>query len=130
MGAIANGGEGVTPYVVEKITIGGETTYKAQTETRQRIMSSETAQLIQAYMRNNVVNRYSDAYFPGLNVCAKTGTAEVAGSNYNAMLAGFVMDEEYPLAFVVCVQDAGYGITVALPIASKVLAECKNVLDN
>jgi hypothetical protein len=46
------------------------------------------------------------------------------------MLAGFVMDEAYPLAFVVCVQDAGYGITQALPIASKVLAECKNVLDN
>jgi cell division protein FtsI/penicillin-binding protein 2 len=81
-------------------------------------------------MRNNVKNRYSDSYFPGLNVCAKTGTAEVAGSNHNATLAGFVMDEEYPLAFVVCVQDAGYGITVALPIASKVLAECKNVLDN
>jgi cell division protein FtsI/penicillin-binding protein 2 len=93
-------------------------------------MSEETAATLKAYMRNNVADLYSDRYFPGMNVCAKTGTAEVAGSNHNAMLAGFVMDEEYPLAFVVCVQDAGYGRAVALPIASKVLAECKNVLDN
>ena len=131
VGAIANGGEGVTPYVVEKITLGGETTYEAKPETRQRIMSSETAQLLQEYMRNNVATNYDkyDGYFPGMNVCAKTGTAEVAGSNHNAMLAGFVMDEEYPLAFIVCVQDAGYGITVAVPMASKVLAACKNLLD-
>ena len=129
VGAIANGGEAVTPYVVEKITTEDGTAYQAKTQTRERVMSRETADTLRDYMRNNVKNRYSDSYFPGLNVCAKTGTAEVAGSNHNAMLAGFVMDEEYPLAFVVCVQDAGYGLTVAVPIASKVLAECKKVLD-
>ena len=130
VGAIANGGEGVTPYVVEKITTEDGVAYKAKAEIRDRVMSKETAAVLKEYMRNNVASKYSDSYFPGLNVCAKTGTAEVAGSNHNAMLAGFVMDEAYPLAFVVCVQDAGYGITQALPIASKVLAECKNVLDN
>lgn len=130
MGSIANGGEGVTPYVVEKITTEDGTSYQAKPEARRRIMSSQTAELIREYMRNNVANRYSDSYFPGLNVCAKTGTAEVEGSDHNAMLAGFVMDEAYPLAFVVCVQDAGYGLTVGMPIASKVLAACKNVLDN
>jgi peptidoglycan glycosyltransferase len=130
VGAIANGGEGVTPYVVEKITTEDGVAYKAKTQLRDRVMSKETAAVLKEYMRNNVASKYSDSYFPGLNVCAKTGTAEVAGSDHNAMLAGFVMDEAYPLAFVVCVQDAGYGITQALPIASKVLAECKNVLDN
>ncbi len=130
VGAVANGGEGITPYVVENITIEGETTYQAEPQSRQRVMSEETAATLQEYMRNNVASKYSDSYFPGMNVCAKTGTAEVEGSNHNAMLAGFVMDEEYPLAFVVCVQDAGYGITVALPIAAKVLAACKNLLDN
>ena len=130
VGAIANGGEGVTPYVVEKITTEDGVSYQAKTEVCDRVMSEETAATLKEYMRNNVASKYSDSYFPGLNVCAKTGTAEVAGSDHNAMLAGFVMDEAYPLAFVVCVQDAGYGITQALPIASKVLAECKNVLDN
>ena len=130
VGAVANGGEGVSPYVVEKITTEDGVSYRAKAETRNRVMSEETAATLKAYMRNNVADLYSDRYFPGMNVCAKTGTAEVAGSNHNAMLAGFVMDEEYPLAFVVCVQDAGYGRAVALPIASKVLAECKNVLDN
>ena len=130
VGAVANGGEGVSPYVVEKITTEDGVSYRAKVKTRNRVMSEETAATLKAYMRNNVADLYSDRYFPGMNVCAKTGTAEVAGSNHNAMLAGFVMDEEYPLAFVVCVQDAGYGRAVALPIASKVLAECKNVLDN
>ena len=130
VGAVANGGEGVTPYVVEKITTEDGLTYQAKTQIRQRVMSAETAATLREYMRNNVASKYSDSYFPGMQVCAKTGTAEVAGSNHNAMLAGFVMDEEYPLAFVVCVQDAGYGITVALPIASKVLAACKQLLDN
>ena len=45
------------------------------------------------------------------------------------MLAGFVSDEKFPLAFGVCVEDAGYGKTVCIPIASKVLAACKTVLD-
>ena len=130
VGAIANGGEGVTPYVVEKITTEDGTAYQAKPQTRERVMGEETAAILREYMRNNVANRYSDGHFPGLNVCAKTGTAEVMGSNHNATLAGFVMDEEYPLAFVVCVQDAGFGLTVAVPIASKVLAECKKVLDN
>lgn len=130
VGAIANGGEGVNPYVVEKITTEDGVTYQAKPQTRARVMTEETAATLREYMRNNVASKYSDSYFPGMQVCAKTGTAEVAGSNHNAMLAGFVMDEEYPLAFVVCVQDAGYGITVALPIASKVLAACKDLLDH
>ena len=45
------------------------------------------------------------------------------------MLTGFVTDEAYPLAFIVCVEDAGYGKTVCIPIASQVLAACKDVLD-
>jgi peptidoglycan glycosyltransferase len=43
----------------------------------------------------------------------------------NAMLAGFATDKDTPWAFIVCVEDAGYGGQVCLPIASKVLAACK-----
>ena len=93
-------------------------------------MSAETAKILQAYLRNNVQQRYGDGYFPGLQVCAKTGTAEVGGDQKpNAMLAGFVMDEDYPLAFMVCVEDAGYGGTGCLPIASQVLSACKAAID-
>ena len=42
------------------------------------------------------------------------------------MLAGIVEDEAFPLAFVVCVEDAGYGKTVCIPIVSQVLQTIVN----
>lgn len=130
VGAVANGGQGVTPYVVESVQVGSLQTYAAQTITRERIMSQETARILAEFMANNVTNFYGADNFPGMTVCAKSGTAQVSGGlKPNAMFAGFVSDEEYPLAFIVCVEDAGYGTTVCVPILSKVLAACKEVLD-
>ena len=79
------------------------------------------------FLLNNVSVKYDEnkVNFPGLTVGAKTGTAEVEGQKPNAMLAGFVDDEKMPLAFLVCVEDAGYGKEVCVPIASKVLAAAK-----
>lgn len=131
VGAIANGGKGVLPYVVQEISVDGNTTYKAKTVEGERIMSVGAAKLLQEYMAFNVVDKYGSDNFPGLTVCAKTGTAEVGGDKKpNAMLAGFVADEEYPLAFIVCAEDAGYGKTVCIPMISKVLAACKEVMDS
>ena len=129
MGAIAAGGKGVEPYLVEEISAGLTTTYRADTVNRSRIMSKETAERITSYLRSNVEEKYGDWNFPDLSVCAKTGTGEVGGEKKpNAMLAGFVSDERYPLAFIVCVEDGGYGSTVCLPVASQVLAACKDAL--
>lgn len=130
VGAIASGGKGVMPYVVQRVSVNGETTHNAATVAGKRIMSATTAKTVLEYMRYNVERKYGDENFPGLTVCAKTGTAEVGGDQKpHAMLAGFVSDAEYPLAFVVCVENAGYGKTVCIPIASKVLAACKAELD-
>ena len=79
-------------------------------------------------MQNNVSVKYGAENFPGLTVGAKTGTAEVSGQKPNAMFAGFVADEEYPLAFIVAVENGGYGKQVCIPILSKVLVACKDVL--
>ena len=129
MGAIASGGKGVTPYLVENITIGNNTTYSAKTENRSRILSQSTAEMVSAYLRANVTEHYGDWNFPGLSVCAKTGTGQIGeGIKPNAMLAGFVQDEEYPLAFIVFVENAGYGANVCIPIAAKVLEVCKEVI--
>lgn len=130
VGAIAGGGKGAQPYFVENIAVGGNITYAAKTQVGERLLSATTAKTLQEYMAFNVVDKYGSENFPGMTVCAKTGTAEVGGDKKpNAMLAGFAMDEKYPLAFIVCVEDAGYGKTVCIPIASKVLAACKAVLD-
>ena len=123
VGAIANDGKVTYPYLVEEITVEGNRTYDARLNAGDRILSKQTAAVLQEYLQNNVSVKYGSENFPGLTVGAKTGTGEVGGEKKpNAMLAGFVENDQFPLAFVVCVEDAGYGKTVCIPIISRVLA--------
>lgn len=131
LGAIAADGVEQTPHLVSQITVGGNKTYRYEQTPGERIMSKQTALVLQELLRNNVRNYYGDDSFPGLAVCAKSGTAEVGGDRKpNAMFTGFVADEKYPLAFIVAVEDGGYGRKICVPILSKVLAACKELLDS
>ena len=61
---------------------------------------------------------------PGRTVHAKTGTAQFDGDmDSHAWYAGFLPYDDYPLAFVVIVEHAGSGRTVATPIANAILRE-------
>ena len=130
MGAIAGGGSAAEPFLMDHVENGGETTYEAKKNSTGRLMSQETAELLKSYMRNNVQQVYGDWNFPGLNVCAKSGTSQLGGEQApNAMFAGFVDSDQYPLAFIVVVENGGYGSHTCVPILSKVLAECVSVMD-
>ena len=130
MGAIAGGGTAAKPYVVSRVTCGGEVTYEAKTVDMDRIMDRETAETLKAYLRSNVQNVYGDRNFNGLSVCAKSGTSQLGGEEIsNAMFAGFVADEKYPLAFIAVVEHAGYGASAAMPVAAKVLTACAAAMD-
>ena len=124
MGRIAGGGTGAEPYLMAKITRGEKTVYEAKTEMSSRALKAETAAKLTEYLRNNVATMYGDGQFSGLNVCAKSGTAEHEGETADAMFAGFCVDENCPLAFVVFVENGGSGSAVAAPIAAKVLQVC------
>ena len=124
MGRIAGGGTGAEPYLMAKITRGEKTAYEAKTETSSRALKAETAAKLTEYLRNNVATMYGDWQFGGLNVCAKSGTAEHEGETADAMFAGFCVDENCPLAFVVFVENGGSCSAVAAPIAAKVLQVC------
>ena len=124
MGRIAGGGTGAEPYLMAKITRGEKTAYEAKSETSSRALKAETAAKLTEYLRNNVATMYGDWQFGGLNVCAKSGTAEHEGETADAMFAGFCVDENCPLAFVVFVENGGSGSAVAAPIAAKVLQVC------
>ena len=130
MGAIGGGGVAAEPHIMAEVTSDGKVTYEADTHKTQRIMSEETAETLREYMRNNVVSVYGSGNFPGLTVCAKSGTSELGGDQTsNAMFSGFVADEEYPLAFMVVVENGGYGSSACVPVLKPVLAACKAVLD-
>ena len=130
MGAIANGGNAAEPYIMAKVESGKEVTYEADIRKTGRLMSEEIARTVKDYMRHNVESVYGDWNFPGLKVCAKSGTSQLGGGQKsNAMFAGFVDSEEYPLAFMVVVENGGYGSHTCVPILSKVLGVCKAVMD-
>jgi len=130
MGAIAGDGVAAEPYIMGEVVSGAKTTYEPDVKKTERIMSEETARTLQEYMRNNVVAVYGTGNFPGLTACGKSGTSELGGDEVpNAMFAGFLTDEEYPLAFICVVENGGFGSGACVPVLSKVLTACREVLD-
>lgn len=130
IGAIANGGVTTIPHVVKQIACGDDVTYQAETAGGKRIMSEETAQLMHEFMRNNVTSYYGAENFPDLKICAKTGTGQVdTDKKANAMFTGFIDDPDMPYAFIVCIEDGGYGRKVCIPVISKVLQACIELQD-
>lgn len=132
MGIVANGGLCVEPYIVEKITTssGIPLSLDKQPDST-RVLSQSTADKLSDMMRYTVKNGYGDSGFPsGMEFCAKTGTAELDGrKKSHAWFVGFTRNEKYPYAFAVVVQNGGSGISVARPIASKVMGVVKNKVD-
>ena len=110
IGAIANGGT-----VVEPSLLYGESCGRTQ------LMKASTANTIADMMGYNVTNNYGSSSYPGLDMHAKTGTAEFGDGTSHAWFAGFITNSGSPYAFVVMVEKAGSGYSVASPIANTVL---------
>ncbi len=126
VGGIANRGVAVVPELVGRETISG-TQIPASISTgagTYNIYSADTCQRLKEMMRNNVLTSYGQEQFGNLPVCAKSGTAEVGGGlQPHAWFVGFVDDPDHPLAFVVLVENGGWGSQTAGGIAAKVLAQ-------
>lgn len=113
MGAIANQGNAVLPHIIK------DNDSNLQTQV---LLTETIANKLKDMMRYNVTANYGDSMFPGLNVCAKTGTAEVGEDKEpHGWMVGFSANENTPLAFSVIVENSGYGSKTAGPIASKIL---------
>lgn len=118
-GAIANDGVRVTPKLVKDRGILSFLPGGIQDD---RILSKETAGKLGAMMRNNVTEVYGEKNFKGLELCAKSGTAEVGGDRKpHSWFVGYLDREDCPLAFVVVVENGGSGSKVAGSVAGKVL---------
>lgn len=102
--AIANGG-----LVAEPSMIASE-----ELPEMTPVINGATARKMQSAMRNNVITHYEgDTLFPGLDLCAKTGTAEVGDGTSNSWFTGFLQDDEHPYAFVALVEGGGFGLWTA-----------------
>ena len=118
MGAVANGGKAMTPYIVEESSEILDVKGKQNTNI---ILSEETANKVRKLLRSNVKNYYGDGKFPGLKMCGKTGSAEVSNGKSHAWFVGFSYDKKFPYAIVVCLENGGIGYNDAIPAANKTL---------
>ena len=109
--AVANGGKLTEPHLIAGRS--GPVT---------RLVDEDTAEVLGAMMNYNVVSHYDGVNnFPGLNLCAKTGTAELGDGSSHAWFVGYLLDEQHPYAFVVLVENGGGGLYAAGPVANAVL---------
>ena len=114
--AAANGGVLVTPHLIRNESPGST-----------RLIAADTADRLARMMDYNAVAHYNvEENFPGLSICAKTGTAELGNGSSHAWFTGFMDDEAHPYAFVVFVEEGGGGLSVAGKAANEILQYAVN----
>ncbi len=123
MGAIANSGKAMVPYIVEESSEIVDSKNKVNSSIK---LSEETAAKVKKLLRSNVKNYYSDNKFPGLEMCGKTGSAEVSNGKSHAWFVGFSNKKNFPYAIVVCLENGGLGYTHAIPVANRVMQKVLN----
>lgn len=123
MGAIANGGRAAKPYLIGKtVSALGLPSLPHLTRKTGTLVSGGTAETLADMMAANVEKTYGTKRFPNMDICAKSGTAEVGEDKApHAWFAGFLRNEETPYAFVVLVENGGGGSSVAGTVAGRVL---------
>lgn len=122
MGCIAGEGKAKTPTLLKSVTSSLGLPAAVLSSSDSSIgWSAETCRTVKALMRNDVTDHYGQEQFGDLPVCAKSGTAEVGSADPHAWFVGFVDDADAPYAFVVLVENGGWGSKVAGGIAATVL---------
>ena len=130
-GAIANDGKAAVPQIISKVKTSGNirTSIYLKKSTGQ-LLDENTANTLKDMMKDNVKNNYGSGNFPGLDVGAKSGTAQADNkTENNALFVGFCDDSDHPYAFVVYLEGGNSGSQTAGRVASKVLQAVINAED-
>jgi len=133
--AIANGGVGMKPYLVDQIFTSNLTLLEEGSPTElRRSVTTSTAERIKQMMITAVASGVSsNARIPGVSVAGKTGTAENGPKDpYTLWFTGFAPADNPRVAVAVVIEDggglgqSGRGNTLAAPIAKKVMEAVLN----
>ncbi len=142
--AVANGGELVTPYVVDKvINSDGEIVSEHETDVRRRVISEEVAKSVSQILIEGVDGDggAKNAAVSGYDVAAKTGTSQkfdILDENGNSYLrigstVAYSTDAEHGIAAIIVVDEPNsqvkYGSTVAAPYVSALFEKVLPYLD-
>lgn len=119
MGAIANGGTGYAP---DRIKHTGTVSQIMGRMTQECVkINPETAAKLRVLLRSNVEDKYGDWKFENLQMCGKTGTAQIDNAKSHSWFVGYSQREDLPLAVVCIAEHAGQGSGVASTVANKVM---------
>ena len=134
--AVANGGNLITPYLVDKIiSSDGSVISEHDSSPRRQVISNEVAAAVSAALEEGVSGGggAKNAYVSGYKVAAKTGTSQkfdVLDSNGNSYLrigstVAYAPSDEHGIAVIIVVDEpmsqVKYGSVVAAPYVSNVL---------
>ncbi|MFO2549725.1 stage V sporulation protein D [Alicyclobacillus cycloheptanicus] len=144
MGAIANGGLLMKPYVVEDFRDHdtGQVLKTIQPTVVRRVISSATAAKVRAALESVVANGSGrSAYFDGYRVAGKTGTAQVAenghysGTHYIVSFMGMAPANNPQLVAYIAIDNPRpkngvvFGGVIAAPIVGRILGDSLQALD-
>ena len=135
--AVANSGNLVTPYVVERVIDSeGKTVQQRENTVRRRVISEEVARTVAAVLEEGVSGDggAKNARVPGYKIAAKTGTSQkfdILDANGNSYLrigstVAFAPSDESGIAVIIVVDEptctVKYGSVVAAPYVAEVMA--------
>jgi peptidoglycan glycosyltransferase len=121
--AIANDGNMMRPRLVSTVTdANGKTLETFRPEVWRNVVSPDIAAQMRSLMVASADYGYaSAAWVDGVEIGAKTGTAETGQDTSHAWFTGYAMDGNRKLVVSVIVEHAGSGGTHALPIGRELL---------
>lgn len=119
MGAIANGGTGYAPDRIKALGSVGNIVGRISESIV--TIKPETAAKLNELLRSNVADKYGDWKFKGLEMCGKTGTAQIDGEKSHSWFAGYSQRDDLPLAVICIAEHGGYGSGVASTVSNKVM---------
>ena len=124
-GAIANDGNMMTPYLVDRIeTYAGDTVTTNEPKVYKKVMTQQEASVLTELMTGVV--EYGTATSlsgRGYTAAGKTGTAEhgdVSSTTPHSWFVGFSNVEDPDIVVSVIAEESGAGSEIAVPIAAKI----------
>ena len=125
--AVANGGTLMQPTLVDRVrssdlSVISETTPSVYSQT----FSADTSQALTEMMEGVTTKSYPDLQIPGMQVAAKSGTAQIGAGNTSndGWMIGFAPADKPKVAVAVVVHGiSSYGMEIAGPIMKSVMQE-------
>ena len=125
--AVANGGKLMQPTLVDRVrssdlSVISETTPSVYSQT----FSADTSQALTEMMEGVATKSYPDLQIPGMQVAAKSGTAQIGAGNTSndGWMIGFAPADKPKVAVAVVVHGiSSYGMEIAGPIMKSVMQE-------